>query len=94
MEQFTFNELPEMVRQLFEKIERIELLLAQPRPTKETENDLMYIEEAAAFLRVSLSSLYFKVSRNEIPFSKPGKRLYFSKKELKKWVRSNKRNTT
>ena len=93
MEPFNFNELPEVVRQLFEKVERIEILLERLEPKKETESELLNIEEAAALLKVSVAALYTKVSRQEIPFSKPGKRLYFSKTELKEWVRLGKRKT-
>jgi len=93
MEPFNFNELPEVVRQLFEKVERIELLLEKLEPKTENESDLLNIEEAAAFLKVSVAALYTKVSRQEIPFSKPGKRLYFNKADLKEWVRLGKRKT-
>jgi excisionase family DNA binding protein len=93
MEPFNFNELPEVVRRLFEKVERIEMILEKFEPKEENENDLLNIEEAAAFLKVSVASLYTKVSRQEIPFSKPGKRLYFNKTELKEWVKTGKRKT-
>jgi len=93
MELFNFNELPEVVRQFFEKVERIEILLERLEPKQENENELLNIEEAAALLKVSEAALYTKVSRQEIPFSKPGKRLYFNKTELKEWVRLDKRKT-
>ena len=93
MEPFNFNELPEVVRRLFEKVERLELLLERLEPPKEEDNQLLTIEEAAAFLRVSVAALYTKVSRKEIPFSKPGRRLYFDKAELKEWVKLGKRKT-
>ncbi|MDB5009581.1 MAG: hypothetical protein JWQ06_370 [Mucilaginibacter sp.] len=67
MEPFNFNELPEVVRQLFEKIERIELLLERLEPKEANENELLNMEEAAAFLKVSVAALYTKVSRHEIP---------------------------
>jgi len=93
MEPFNFNELPEVVRQLFEKVERIESMLAQFEPKSEEENELLNIEEAAAFLKVSVAAIYTKVSRKEIPVSKPGRRLYFNKSELKEWIRQSKRKT-
>ena len=93
MEPFNFNELPEVVRQLFEKVERIELILEKFEPKQDAENELLNIEEAAEFLKVSVAAIYTKVSRQEIPFSKPGKRLYFNRSELKEWVRLGKRKT-
>lgn len=93
MEPFNFNELPEVVRRLFEKVERIELILEKFEPNQEMENELLNIKEAAEFLKVSVAAIYTKVSRQEIPFSKPGKRLYFNRTELKEWVRLGKRKT-
>jgi excisionase family DNA binding protein len=93
MEPFNFNELPEVVRQLFEKVEQIALSLERLEPKDEQDNDLLNIEEAAEFLKVSVAALYTKVSRKEIPFSKPGKRLYFNKVDLKEWIRSGSRKT-
>ncbi|MDB5063185.1 MAG: hypothetical protein JWP67_3028 [Mucilaginibacter sp.] len=93
MEPFNFNELPEVVRQLFEKVERIEILLARLEPKEDNENELLNVEEAAEFLKVSVAALYTKVSRQEIPVNKPGKRLYFNRTDLKEWIRQGKRKT-
>jgi excisionase family DNA binding protein len=93
MEPFNFNELPEVVRQLFEKVERIELLLARLEPKEPDENELLNIEEAAEFLKVSVAALYTKMSCQEISVSKPGKRLYFNRTDLKEWIRQGKRKT-
>ena len=93
MEPFNFNELPEVVRLLFEKVEKIELMLQNLQPKEGDENDLLNITEAADFLKVSVAALYTKVSRKEIPVSKPGKRLYFNKTDLKEWVKMAKKKT-
>lgn len=92
MEPFNFNELPEVIRQLFEKVELIEKIVILLRPSNK-DSQLMNVKEAAAFLKISEASLYTKVSRKEIPFSKPGKRLYFSGSELQDWI-SNSRHKT
>lgn len=94
MEPFSFDRLPEVIRELFEKVERIEQLLTEIQPPEAAANDLLTVQEAADYLKVSVQSLYSKVSRMEIPVSKPGKRLYFSKADLKKWVIQARRKTT
>jgi len=71
MEPFNFNELPEVVRQLFEKVERIEMLMARLEPKEPDENEILNIEEAAEFLKVSVGALYSKVNRQEIPTANP-----------------------
>jgi len=93
MEPFNFNELPEVVRLLFEKVESIEQIVLSLKPEVTADDDLLNVEEAAIFLKISEASLYTKVSRKEIPFSKPGKRLYFSRIELQEWI-SNARHKT
>jgi len=93
MESFNFNELPEVVRRLFEKVEQIEMLLHSLQPKDESENELLDISEAAVFLKVSVASLYTKVSRKEIPVSKPGKRLYFNRSELQEWIKLGRKKT-
>lgn len=93
MEPFSFDKLPEIVRQLFEKVERIEELLSENQVPEPGTSDLLTVKEAADYLKVSVQSMYSKVSRMEIPVSKPGKRLYFSQADLKKWVISSRRKT-
>jgi excisionase family DNA binding protein len=47
----------------------------------------MSLDEAAAYLRVSRSYLYRLTSRSQIPHYKPGgKRIYFLKTDLDKWI--------
>jgi excisionase family DNA binding protein len=86
VEPFGFNKVPEVIRQIFEKLERVEALL-QDLHRQPEEETLLTLNEAAEFLKTSPGALYTKVSRGEIPFSKPGKRLYFDKDELRRWVK-------
>ena len=78
MEPFGFEKLPEIIRQLFEKVERIEEMVSDLNPADDGSNDLLTVKEAADYLKVSVQSLYSKVSRIEIPVSKSGRRLYLA----------------
>ncbi|MEP2058024.1 MAG: helix-turn-helix domain-containing protein [Maribacter litoralis] len=49
------------------------------------------INEASVFVKKSKFTLYGKVSRNEMPFHKRGKHLYFFKSELIAWLKAGKR---
>ncbi|TKC09597.1 helix-turn-helix domain-containing protein [Pedobacter frigoris] len=93
MESFGFEKLLEIVRRLFEKVEHIEEMLQDLKPKDPQENELLTIQEAAEFLKVTVPALYTKVSRQEIPVSKPGKRLYFNKTDLKKWITASRKKT-
>ncbi|RZL07324.1 MAG: DNA-binding protein [Pedobacter sp.] len=93
---YTFEELPQAISVLHEKVDCIKDLLLEnrlqnPQPPRD---DLLTIKQAAEFLSLSVPTLYTKVSRKEIPVNKPGKRLYFSTVELSEWVRSGRKKTT
>jgi excisionase family DNA binding protein len=94
MTEITFEQLPKAVGELFEKLNNIERLLLEQSSTRSPEADaLLTIQQAASFLNLAIPTLYSKVSRQEIPCSKNGKRLYFSKAELMDWIRSGKKLT-
>lgn len=89
--QITFEKLPEAVTMLFEKLANIEKLLLEnsnKNESKEEVEKLISITAAAEILKLSVGTIYGKVSRNEIPFMKISKRLYFSEKELIEWIKT------
>ncbi|PKG44055.1 helix-turn-helix domain-containing protein [Psychroflexus sp. MES1-P1E] len=61
-------------------------------PTNKTEK-LLTIKEASEFLKLSVPTLYSKVSRNELPYMKRAKRLYFSSIELMEYVKKGRNKT-
>lgn len=93
MKRFTFDELPEAVSQLFDRLDRIENRLQQEKEESSKEKDLLTISGAAKFLKLSVATLYSKVCRREVPVNKQGKRLYFYRSELSQWIRSGRRKT-
>ena len=56
-------------------------------------NEVFTLVEASKFLKVSKSTIYGKVSRSAIPYSKKGRRLFFSEKSLLEWIESGRRKT-
>lgn len=58
------------------------------------QDEMLNIEETSAFLKLSVSTLYSKVCRGEIPASKPGRRLYFNKAELIEWMKQRRKKST
>lgn len=90
----TFDELPKAVGQLYEKLESIEKLLLQKSSPVLVESDqLLTIQQAADLISLSVPTIYGLVSRKEIPVSKRGKRLYFSKQELTDWIKAGRKLT-
>ena len=96
MQKLTFEQLPSAISQLFEKVLKIEELLHQKQETGEhqkTDDELLTVEQAAVFLNLKKSSIYSKVSRNELPVMKRSKKLYFSKLELMQYLKDGRVKT-
>lgn len=71
-------------QEIIDRLAKIEKLL-----TNQSDEPLDF-EAAAKFLKFSKSHLYKLTSLNQIPHYKPnGKRVYFSKVELKSWLLRN-----
>jgi len=90
MEPFSFEELPMAVTKLYGKLKKMEKLLKRNLRLIADQDDLMDIEEAASFLKLSVTTIYSKVCRKEVPVHKQGKKLYFSKTALKEWIKGGK----
>lgn len=56
-------------------------------------NQLLTIQQTGELIKLSVPTIYGYVSRNAIPFSKRGKRLYFSKAEILDWIKEGKKKT-
>ena len=79
------------------RLSNIEILLLDLKHSKkelQPESDqLLTIKQASEIISLSVPTIYGLVSRSEIPVSKKGKRLYFSKKELTDWIREGRKKT-
>lgn len=95
MKQITFEQLPNAVTLLSQKLDNIERLLLQkndPAPAEHPDK-LLSVSQAADFLNLSVPTIYSKVSRGELPCMKRGKRLYFSQTELMDYLKAGKKLT-
>ena len=93
METFTFDQLPQAVSKLHDKLNSIEQLLLQANNSPTQEDELLTVSQAAKFLNLSVPTIYGKVSRKEIPVNKQGKRLYFHRSELGNWIKAGRQKT-
>jgi excisionase family DNA binding protein len=80
-----------------ERLSRIEILLInikfQAGDTGTQSDELLTIGQAAELLSITTPTVYGLVHKHAIPYSKKGKRLYFSKSELLDWIKSGRRKT-
>ena len=60
------------------------------RPAQEPE-ELWGVQEAAAFLKLAVPTVYTMVSRGELPVMKRSRRLYFSRADLTEYLKKGRR---
>lgn len=65
----------------------------EEQQTTTPPEQLLTIQEAAQFLRLTVPTIYSKVSRGEIPVMKKSKRLYFSRTELLEYVKEGRKKS-
>lgn len=92
MEHLTFEQLPEAIGRILERLDEIEQILLTSH-TESVTDETMDVKQAAAYLKLTIPTVYSKVSRREIPFNKPGKNLHFLKSELFAWIQAGRKKT-
>ena len=81
------------------KIDNIEQLLKEINNRLKTETEeqstdkLFTAKEVVNYLDISVNTLYGMTMNKKIPYSKVGKKLYFSKIEIDNWIKKFRRKT-
>jgi excisionase family DNA binding protein len=67
----------------------------KPQTVKPTDHpeQLLTIQEAAEFLKLTVPTIYSKVSKGELPVMKRSKRLYFSRTELLEYLKQGRKKS-
>jgi excisionase family DNA binding protein len=89
----TFEQLPAAIAEILLRVKKIEGIL-NGEVLSRSDEEMLDIEQAAEFLKLSVSTIYGKVCRGELPATKPGRRLYFYRSELSNWRERKRRKTT
>ena len=93
MKPFTFDQIPVMMNKIHDKLEHLEKLILRISNVEENKEEILNIQEASKLLDLSVSTIYSKVCKKEIPVNKQGKRIYFYRHELMKWIKSGRVKT-
>ena len=76
---------------IFQKLNQIEQKLDEQNLLKK---EVLNFSEACQYLDISESHLYKLTSRKQVPhFCPQGKKLYFNRQELDRWLQTNHKNT-
>jgi predicted DNA-binding transcriptional regulator AlpA len=87
-EKITFEQIPTTLAQICNKIQRIEQMLENRNINSNDGEQIFNVNEASKFLNIAPITIYRKVSKNEIPFSKKSNKLYFFKSQLIEWLKN------
>ncbi len=88
----TFDQLPAAVTLLLQEVSAIKIAL-QAKPVQEIADQLYTVQQASEFLSLAIPTMYAIISRGEIANLKRGKRVYFQKSDLIKYLEAGRRNT-
>lgn len=84
---------------IIDKLVRIERYISESQKLNQGNvhddpvNDIVSINEAVKILNLAKPTIYALTSKNEIPFIKKNRKLYFSKKDLLSWLSQGKQKT-
>ena len=94
--EFNFYELPNILGNLGERLASLESKIDEIKSivnvTKESSHVLMSVQEACEYLKMPLSTFYFKVKNDGLPAIKQGKHLLIYRDELDKWLELSRKN--
>jgi excisionase family DNA binding protein len=69
------------------------LMKALGKRSEVKKDQLLTVDQAAKFLNLTKATIYSKVSRNELPYMKQGKRVYFSSEDLMSFLKTGRSKT-
>ena len=90
MNNITFEQLPQAVSMLIEKVglltDKLEKVLGMTPQQHGECRTLLTLNEVAALLGKSASTIYAMTSDKRIPYHKRGNKLYFFRNEIIAWI--------
>ena len=90
MGNITFEQLPQAVSTLIERVEqlagKVDEVLCKAAGKDTGKRSLLSLEEVAALLGKSDSTIYAMTSEKRIPYRKRGNKLYFFEDEVMQWI--------
>ena len=88
MDKITFEQLPQAVSLLIEKVGQLadKVDEALGKATQQKGKRLLALDDVAALLGKSASTIYAMTSDKRIPYHKRGNKLYFFENEIIAWI--------
>ncbi|WP_439487219.1 helix-turn-helix domain-containing protein [Algoriphagus sp.] len=83
-----FEDLPEAVSQLIEQNKLILKLMQEANFPKENDEEVLTLTRICELLELKRQTIYSYVSKKQIPYHKKAGKLYFFRKEILAWVKT------
>lgn len=87
-----FEEIDKRLESIETSLRSINQILTEI-PSQTDEDELLSVQEAAEFLKLSVPTIYGKISKRQLPYLKKTRRVYFSKKDLYAYLREGRGRT-
>jgi len=94
-EPISFNELPQAMAYLIQKVERLESMLSKTNLEQPDSDKWFNVQELCEFLpdKPARQTVYGWIGQRLIPYHKKGKKLQFLKSEIDAWLLGDKRQS-
>ena len=94
-EPISFNELPQAMAYLIQKVERLESILSKPNLVQSESDKWFNVQELCEFLpdKPARQTVYGWIGQKLIPYHKKEKKLQFLKSEIDAWLLGDKRQS-
>ncbi len=95
-EQISFNELPQAIVYLIQKVENLEALVAKGQSETRESDRWLNLKEFQDYHpdHPAAPTIYAWVGQRLIPYHKKGKKLMFLKSEIDLWLKQGRRKTS
>ena len=93
-EKVSFDELPQAVAHLTEKVEELFVMVSKLQPVQTPkERKPIEVDVACSILKKAKPTIYNLVRKGVLPAYKKGKKLYFYEDELLHWIETGRKET-
>ena len=90
----SFDELPQAVAYLTEKVEELSVMVSKLQPVQTPKvRKPVEVDEACLILKKAKPTVYNLVRKGILPAYKKGKKLYFYEDELLQWIDTGRKST-
>ena len=86
-QEFKFEDLPNIMAEILPLLSELKVLRQTANSPAKPTADIIGVSEAAEMLGLTIPTIYSKVSRKELPYSKRGNKVYFSREELTAFIK-------